>query len=141
VSIDDPTASLQGDRDVSVAVCSADAYRGAAWVPVPGHPHHLRAHGWVYLRHDGRLVARVRARGTAQLEVRPRRTPTTVDDPGFGPGRVLLVDPDTFEDTQVDLGPLASRQRSGLRYLRATRRGTVVHLAASEPVPAGDWDD
>ena len=54
---------------------------------------------------------------------------------------MLIVDPDTFEDTQIDLGTLASRQRSGLRYLRATRRGTVVHLAASDTLPAGDWDD
>ncbi|HET8929386.1 MAG TPA: hypothetical protein VFN21_01890, partial [Acidimicrobiales bacterium] len=118
--------ALHGDRDVSVAVCSADAYRGAEWVPVPGHPHRLRPHGWVYLRCHGRLVARLRAVGTERREVRPRRTPMADDDAGFGPGRVLLVDPDTFEDIGIDLGPLASRQRSGLRYLRATCHGTVV---------------
>ncbi len=135
-----PPGTLSGDRDVSVPVCSAEAYRDAEWVPVAGRPLRLRAHGWVYLRHRGRLVARVRAVGTDRLTVRPRRTPRAVDDVGFGPGPVILVDPATFEDEHIDLGTLASRQRSGVRYLRAARDRTVVHLTASEPLPAGDWD-
>jgi len=72
--------------------------------------------------------------------VRPRRSPVDADDPGYGPGLVLLVDPASFEDTAIDLGALASRQRSGLHYLRTTRRGTVVHLAASDPLPRDDWE-
>jgi hypothetical protein len=143
MSIDDRrrnrSGALGGDRDVSVPVCSAEAYRNAGWIPVSGRPRRLRPHGWVYLRHHGRLVARVRAVGTARLAARPRRTPRP-DDDGFGPGPVVLVDPTTFEDVHSDLGPLASRQRSGVRYLRATRDRTVVHLAASEALPAGDWD-
>lgn len=137
----EPSPPLHGDRDVSVPVCSADAYRGAEWVPISGCPHHLRPHGWVYLRHHGALVARVRATGVARLEVRPRRTPLTRDDPGFGPGTVVTVDPATFTEVHIDLGDLARRQRSGLRYLRADRAGAVVHLGAEQPLPVGDWDD
>lgn len=131
----DVIEELDGDRDVSVPVCSADAYRGATWVPIPGRPHHLRRDGWVYLRHRGALVARVRAVGVAWSPVRPRRTPVGPHDPGFGPGRVLVVDPTTFTDIDIDLGMLASRQRSGLRYLVTTTDGGVVHLRADEPLP------
>lgn len=132
--------TLHGDRDVSVPVCSFDAYRDAVWVPVSGRPHALRDGGWVYLRHRGRLGARVRAVAVAEVPVRPRRTGADADHPeGLGPGTVLRVDPSTFERVDIDLGAAAARMRSGIRYLRAAPDGTVVHLAVNDEVPAGTW--
>lgn len=135
------TEPLRGDRDASVPVCSIDAYRGADRLPVSGFPRLLRRGGWVYLRHDGRLGARVRAEGVTHVASRVRRVRGPGDGRDLGPGTVIRVDPDTWERVDVDLGADAVRMRSGIRYLRASRRGDVTHLLADEDVPVGDWDD
>ncbi len=132
---------LDGDRDVSVPVCSIDAYRRADRVPAPGRPHLLRPGGWVYLRSRGRLGARVRAVDVGHVRFRRRHTGGPGSAGDLGPGTVIHVDPSTFERVDIDLGPDAVRMRSGIRYLRAAPDGTVVHLYAGEPVPDGDWDD
>lgn len=131
-----PIEALRGDRDASVPICAIDRYRHASWIPVHGFPHRLRANGWAYLRTRGHLMGRLRAVGVQWRARRPSN-----DGSGFGPGRILLVDPDSFEDVDIDLGELASHQRSGIRYLRAARSGRIVHLSADNPVPRGDWDD
>lgn len=122
-------------------VCSIDAYRGADRLPVSGFPHLLRPHGWVYLRRAGRLGARVRAEGVAHVASRPCRGPDPTPDGDLGPGTVIHVDPTSWETVDIDLGPNASRMRSGIRYLRSSPDGGVTHLLAADAVPEGDWDD
>lgn len=121
---------------MSVPICAIERYRHASWIPLHGFPRRLRANGWAYLRTRGHLRGRVRAVG---VQWRARRA--TNDGPGFGPGRILVVDPDTFEELDIDLGDLAPHQRSGIRYLRVARSGRIVHLSVDNPVPLGNWDD
>jgi hypothetical protein len=142
-SADDIILPLSGDKDVSVPVHRLDPYLDARtdWLIGQGYPHDLRPGGWLYLRNDDHLRARVRARRMAWREERPWRTGESLDDPGAGPGLVFDVDPATWEAVAFPLGELADRQRQGYRYLITAADGASVrHLTAGDPLPEGEWD-
>ncbi len=65
------------------------------WLVGHGYPHHLRPRGWVYLRYEDRLAARVRVVDMAWREERPVLTGEDPSGKGFGPGLVVEVDPET----------------------------------------------
>ncbi len=139
-TVDDPVPELEGDRDVSVPVREIAPHMDGSendWLfGDGGFPRHLRAGGWVYIRHDGELSGRVRVRGIGFREVRPWHTGEPEDQ---GPGATIEVDPTSWERVSIDLGALAESQRQGYRYLITATDGTVTHLSATDPVP--DWLD
>ncbi len=141
-SADDRLPKLSGDKDLSYAVQSFDEHRngtGNDWlVASGGFPAQLRAGGWLYLRSGGRLGPRVRVCGIGFRTDRPEHTPDPDSEPGnHGPGATIELDADTWEDFDCDLGDLASKQRTGYRYLITDTDGGVHHLMATEPMPAG----
>lgn len=112
------------------------------WMPaVSGYPHDFRAGGWLYLRCDERLAARVRVPTMAWRAERPWRTGDNPDNEGWGPGLVFAVDPGTWEPFDQDLGEDAERMRQGYRYHRTDAAGVAHHLMKGVPIPAGEWDD
>ncbi len=141
-STDDRMPKLSGDKDLSYAVHSFDEHRsgpGNDWLLASGgFPAQLRTGGWLYLRSGGFLGPRVRVRG---IGFRDERVEHTSDKAGVfedrGPGPTIEVDPDTWEDFSADLGDLASKQRTGYRYLISDTSGGVHHLMATEPMPEG----
>ena len=145
----DAISPLSGTKDISVPVYDILAYLEphTDWLLAQGYPHDLRPGGWLYLRCDDGLRARVRVRGMRWQDHRPWRTGQEALDlsdgqavnDGAGPGLVFDLVSETWEPTAVELGPLAERQRSGFRYLLTNRSGGV-HLMADDPVPEGDWD-
>lgn len=149
-SSEEQIAALSGNKDISVPVFKLGPYldERTDWLLAQGYPHELRPGGWLYLRCDEGLRARVRVRGMRWSERRPWRTGQEAvelggdepDNDGAGPGLVFDLAPDTWEPISIELGPLAERQRSGFRYLLTTTSGEVVHLMADDPIPDGDWD-
>ncbi len=137
---DDPIPKLTGDKDVSVPVREIDPHMDGPendWLfGNNGFPWGLRPGGWVYLRHDGVLSGRARARSVGFRDVRPFHTGEPEDQ---GPGPTLEVDPSSWERVAIDLGDLADSQHQGYRYLITATDGTVTHLSATDPVP--DWLD
>jgi hypothetical protein len=137
-SVDDPIAPLSGSKDISIPMHAVEPYLGSDWLITQGYPHDLRPGGWVYLRVDERLAARVRAVGMRWRDDRPWRTG---DEPGtFGPGLVFAVDPTSWERFDQQLGDDAERMRQGYRYHLTERGGMVHHFMVSDPIPDGDWD-
>ncbi len=141
-SADDPIAALSGSKDVSIPMYSLDPYLGARtdWLVAHGYPHDLQRRGWVYLRFEDRLAARVRARGMRWREERPVRNGAVSSGDGFGPGLVFDVDPDTWEPFDQGLGEDAERMRQGFRYHLTDNTGVVHHFIAQSSIPEGDWD-
>ncbi len=119
-----------------------DPYLGAKtdWLVSQGYPHDLRPRGWLYLRYQERLAARVRAVGMGWREERPVRTGEDPGGKGFGPGLVFEVDPETWEPFEQALGKDAERMHQGYRYHLTDRTGVVHHLTAGDSIPDGDWD-
>lgn len=112
------------------------------WMPaMNGYPHDLRSGGWLYLRFDGRLAARMRVPTMAWHDVRPYRTGDNPENEGWGPGLVFAVDPATWAPFDQDLGADGERMRQGYRCHRTDRAGVVHHLIAGDRLPEGDWDD
>lgn len=143
-SADDPIAPLTGTKDVSVSVHDVTRYLGerTSWlIAGNGFPSDLRSGGWIYLRCDERLGARVRAVAMIWREQRDARTGE--DPPGnnyFGSGLAFAVDPNTWEPFDQDLGEDAERMRQGYRYHLTDKAGVVHHLMVRDPLPDGDWD-
>jgi len=138
-SADDQIAPLSGTKDISVPVHQVEPYVGSDWLMASsGYASDLRPGGWVYLRHDGHLAGRVRARSMGWRDRRPWRT--GVDAGEARPGLVFEVDPSTWDDFELDLGDDAERMRQGYRYLLTTADGAdVEHLAVGDPIPVGEW--
>jgi len=112
------------------------------WMPaIGGYPHDLRTDGWLYLRCDGTLVARVRVPSMGWREERPSRTGTDGENPGWGAGLVFVVDPNSWEPFDQLLGDDAERMRQGYRYHRTDITGHVHHLTKDEIVTDGEWSD
>ncbi len=135
---DDPIPDLIGDRDLSFPVWDFAAHRTGEdndWLfGGQGFPWSLRAGGWIYLRHDGVLGARVRVRGIGFREERKEHTGDPREILGAGPTIELF--PDSWEDFDEKLGDLAESQRQGYRYLITSVDSKIKHLMANEPLPA-----
>lgn len=124
---------------MSLAAPQNHEYLQTEWIVGSGHPTDLRAGGWVYLRSEGRLWARARARRSEFREERRARTGEVGSD--FGPGVVIIVYPETWEACDYDLGDVADSQHQGYRYLLTMRNGHLVHLSAGESIPDDiDWE-
>jgi hypothetical protein len=133
----DPLPPLTGNKDLSFPVFSIEAHvegPGNDWlIGELGFPTQLRAGGWVYLRHDGRLGARARVTGIGFREDRPQHTGDTAVN--WGPGPTIEIDPSTWEPFDHDLEELAESQRQGYRYLATATDGSIKHLMANDPIP------
>lgn len=143
-SPDDPIAPLDGTKDLSTPMYALEPYlgEGTDWLAaLSGYPHDLRPGGWLYLRFEERLAARVRVRAMAWRDERPVRTGDDATGDGFGPGLVFDVDPAAWEPFDQPLGEDAERMRQGYRYHLTDRTGRVHHLIAGDPIPEGDWDE
>jgi hypothetical protein len=137
-SADDVIRLLAGTKDLSVPVHDVAPYQGTDWLRANGYPHDLRQGGWLYLRVDGALSARVRVRSMGWRDERPWRTGEAGED--AGPGLVFELAPDSWATVDIDLGADAERMRQGYRYHLTAADGSVVHLTSGGPIPAGDWD-
>lgn len=133
----DKISPLAGDLDMSLPVHSVDDAVGSSTLAARVFPHYLRKGGWVYLRTEDRLEARVKA-----VKVVWRNDRTDLADPGrhLGSGIAIKVDPSTWdEEVDIDLGCLAGRQRDGFRYLVTNDDDTVTHYLGGRPV--SDYDE
>lgn len=143
-SADDVIAPLAGDKDLSIPVFDSEPNVRADndWMTATsGYPHDLRPNGWLYLRCNGALVARVRVPAMAWRDERPYRTGQDLSREWQGPGLVFAVDPATWEPFYQDLGADAESMRQGYRYHRTDKAGVVHHLRKGDPVTDGDWEE
>lgn len=135
-SAKDKISPLAGNLDMSVPVHSATAIAGAACLTARAFPHYLRRSGWIYLRCEDRLQARVKATKVIWTDSR-----LDLADPerDLGPGIAIEVDPRTWDsDIDIPLGDLASTQRDGFRYLMTNDDDTVTHYRGGKPIVEGD---
>lgn len=125
--------ALTGKYDMSLPLHDVTKYCGgdepAKWLIVQGRPTLLRPGGWVYIRTEAELVARVKAVGSGTLSQRRERTGSP---PGVrGPGPVVFIDPGTWDDTLwCDLSVDRSFYGQGIRYLRTFEDGSLQHWKA-----------
>jgi hypothetical protein len=125
----DLIAPLGGSLDISIPVDTADDLVGSSWIAAHAFPHDLRRSGWVYLRCEGSLTAKAKAK---KVEWRNERA---VGETDAGPGMVITVDPESWDaSVDIPLGHLASRQIKGYRYLKTVDDGQVIHYSGGKPV-------
>ncbi len=138
-SAKDKISPLAGDLDMSLPVVDVEQAVGATTLAARAFPHYLRRSGWIYLRAEGRLQARVKAGKVVWAE---ERTDLADPDRDLGPGIVIEVDARTWDtDIDVDLGPLASQQRDGFRYLMTNDDDSVTHYRGGKPVVDAEEDE
>jgi hypothetical protein len=128
---------LHGDRDISLPVRDVDGCVDSPddWLIARGYPRALRRGGWLYLRHNGVLAARVRVLAMVWRESRIWRTGDIGNE--AGPGLAFEIDPATWERCGFELGELAGSQRQGYRYLITSADGErIAHLTVDRPLPA-----
>lgn len=137
----DKISPLGGELDMSIPVDAPEPFLGSEWLPAHAFPHYLRRSGWIYLRTDDRLAARVKAQKVVWSS--ERKVPTADAYEDCGPGMVIKVDTKTWDDTiDVELGAHAERQQHGYRYLRSNDDGTVTHYRGGRPVAeSGEYAD
>jgi hypothetical protein len=138
-SAKDKISPLAGDLDMSLPVDSATTVIGAESLVARAFPHYLRRAGWIYLRCEGRLTARVKATRVVWQEDR-----LDLADPGrdLGPGIAIEVDSRTWDDdVDIDLGDLAAQQRDGFRYLLTNDDDSVTHYRGGKPIVDIDEDE
>lgn len=129
----DKISPLGGELDMSMPVDLVEPFLGSDWLVARTFPHYLRRSGWIYLRCDGKLKARVKA--TKVVWRNERKVPTDGPFEDLGPGLALQVDPRTWDDNvDIDLGAHASRQEHGYRYLRTNTDDTVTHFRGGRPL-------
>lgn len=125
---------LTGQYDLSLPLHAIDPYVGESWLIVSGHPQHLGANGWLYVRADDRIGARVRPLYTEMRSSRPERTGGT-DAGDRGEGRVVVVDPNTWERVNYDLTREGSEvSGQGLRYLTTDDEDRLQHIATGPDI-------
>lgn len=135
----DKISPLGGELDMSVPVSDPTSVVGAEWLPARAFPHYLRRAGWIYLRCDGHLKARVKV---AKVIWQDQRTDLVDGDRDLGPGLALEVDARTWDDDiDIDLGALTDKQRDGFRYLMTNDDDSVTHYSGGRPVPEDDHDE
>jgi hypothetical protein len=129
-SASDPCPTLIGGHDLVYPTHSLSDHMsgpGNDWLFLTGFPHDLRPSGWVYVKVEGQIVARVRARGVGyRIDVREH----TPDEHGVhqlvASTPTLELDPETWE--LVDF-PAAETHGQGIRYIETNDAdGTVSHL-------------
>ncbi|MDH3682275.1 MAG: hypothetical protein OEV40_20265 [Acidimicrobiia bacterium] len=137
----DKISPLGGDLDMSLPVDAVDPMVGADWLSAHTFPHYLRRSGWIYLRCNGVLEARVKA--VKVIWRAERKVPTSEAYEDRGPGLAIQVDPRTWDTSiAIDLGAHAERQQHGYRYLMTNDDDTVTHYRGGRPVAdTGDYDD
>ncbi|MGF1598366.1 MAG: hypothetical protein ACFCVK_15765 [Acidimicrobiales bacterium] len=135
----DKISPLGGDYDISIPVDAVAPLVGSDWISARTFPHYLRRAGWVYLRTETHLAARVKA---VKLIWRPeRKVPTAEAYEDEGPGLAIQVDPRTWDDRlAIELGTQAAQQQHGYRYLKTDEDGSVTHYRGGRPV-ADEIDD
>ncbi|MEM7275273.1 MAG: hypothetical protein AAF547_19510, partial [Actinomycetota bacterium] len=135
-SAKDKISPLAGDLDMSLPVCAVDGVIGSNTLAARAFPHYLRRSGWIYLRCDGKLQARVKA---TKVIWQDDRLDLAEPERALGAGIVIEVDPRTWDDDiDIDLGQLAARQRDGFRYLKTNDDDTVTHYRGGKPVVEDD---
>ena len=138
-SAKDKISPLAGDLDMSLPVCKADQVVGSECLSARAFPHYLRRAGWIYLRCEGRLTARVKANRVVWANER-----FDLADPerNLGPGIAIQVDTRTWDpDIDIDLGRLSAQQRDGFRYLMTNDDDTVTHYRGGKPIVDFDEDE
>jgi hypothetical protein len=137
----DKISPLGGDLDMSLPVDAVEPLIGTDWIMARTFPHYLRRAGWVYLRAEGRLQARVKV--VKVIWRAERKVPTLHAYEDQGPGLALQVDPRTWDVTiDIGLGSLAERQRLGYRYLKTNEDSTITHYSGGRPVSdTGEYAD
>lgn len=141
-SAKDKISPLAGELDMSMPVADVEAVIGSSCLPARAFPHYLRRSGWIYLRSEDKLQARVKAAKVIWEDERG----SCLADPGrdLGAGIAIEVDAKTWDaDIDIDLGALAARQRDGFRYLRTNDDDTVTHYMGGKPIEelAADLDE
>lgn len=137
----DKISPLGGDLDMSMPVDTVTPLVGSDWLLARTFPHYLRRAGWVYLRCEDRLQARVKA---VKVIWRPeRKVPTEDAYVDSGAGLAIQIDPTSWDTTiDIDLGIHAERQRHGYRYLKTNDDDTITHYRGGRPVADEDeFDD
>lgn len=136
-SAKDKISPLAGELDMSLPVVGVEDVIGSPWLSARAFPHYLRRSGWIYIRSDDRLQARVKA---TKVIWQAERGDLADPDRDLGAGIAIEVDPKTWDaDIDIDLGPLADRQRDGFRYLKTNDDDTVTHYMGGKPI--GDYAD
>ncbi len=138
-SAKDKISPLAGDLDMSLPVVDVEQAVGATTLAARAFPHYLRRSGWIYLRTDERLEARVKA---TKVVWQDQRDDLVDPDRELGAGIVIEVDTLTWDsDIDIDLGKLAPRMRDGFRYLKTNDDDTVTHYMGGKPIVELDEDD
>jgi hypothetical protein len=131
-SAKDKISPLGGDLDMSMPAAKIQDLIGSATLPARAFPHYLRKSGWIYLRSDERLEARVRA---GKLIWQDERFDLSEPDRDLGPGLAIQVDVDSWDGgVQIELGRQAVNQRDGYRYLMTNDDDTVTHYRGGKPI-------
>ena len=131
-SAKDKISPLAGELDMSMPVESYESIIGASCLPARAFPHYLRRSGWVYLRTNDHLTARVKATKVIWEDARQCLADPERD---LGAGIAIEVDARTWDDDiSIDLGDQAARQRDGFRYLKTNDDDTVTHYMGGKPV-------
>lgn len=131
-SAKDKISPLAGDLDMSMPVHNADGLIGSETLSARAFPHYLRRSGWIYLRTEDCLVARVKA---SKVIWQDEREDLVDPERDLGAGLAIAVDSRTWEnDIKIPLGTLASRMRDGFRYLMTNDDDTVTHYLGGKPI-------
>ena len=138
-SAKDKISPLAGEFDMSLPVIDPALVIGQACLPARAFPHYLRRSGWIYLRSEGRLHARVKA---SKVIWEDDRLDLADPERDLGPGIAIEVDARTWDtDIDIDLGLLADQQRDGFRYLMTNDDDTVTHYRGGKPIVDLDEDE
>lgn len=137
----DKISPLGGDLDMSMPVDVISPLVGSDWLAARTFPHYLRRSGWIYLRSQDALEARVKA--SKVIWRSERKTPTDGAYKDDGPGLAIQVDARTWDDSiSIPLGTHAERQEHGFRYLKTNDDDTVTHYSGGRPVvEPSEFDD
>ena len=135
----DKISPLGGDMDMSLPVDDLKSIVGSESINVRVFPHYLKKSGWIYLRTESHLKARVKATSVIWKE---KRTDSASSGQDLGPGIAIEVDKSTWdEEVDIDLGLLAKSQQDGFRYLKTKSDGKVVHYRGTTPIPESEIKD
>ncbi len=139
-SAKDKISPLAGDLDMSMPVHTCEGVIGSSSLAARAFPHYLRRSGWIYLRSEDRLLARVKA---SKVVWQDSRNCLADPDRDLGAGIVIEVDPKTWDDDiDIALGDQAERQRDGFRYLKTNDDDdTVTHYMGGKPIAEREYDD
>jgi len=129
----DKISPLGGDLDMSLPVEAVEPLIGSDWLSAHTFPHYLRRSGWIYIRSNDSLQARVKA--VKVIWRAERKVPTTDAYEDRGPGLAIHVDSRTWDTSiSIELGVHAEQQQHGYRYLRTNEDDSVTHYRGGRPM-------